>query len=313
MRAPSSSSPLYVIVGIGSSLSLCLLLLQQFNNPAVMPPLSRSIGTIGSKSQICPNRIISSSMPRTFSHHLSSSSSSSSLLPRIRAGAKASTIAAASGYNIRGNGRNKESLMHHRLAGGGSNPTAKFTVSGGVEGTFTAELYLDQMPITASNFIDLAKSGFYDGIHFHRVIENFMLQFGCPYAKDPNSPRAGTGGPSAGTKFQLLVEGDEGGTNIARNSGGCIPDEFTAKLSNEPGTLSMANTGNPNSGGSQFFINTVHNTYLDWFDNQTPSRHPVFGKIVSGMDVITEIEKTQTNGRDAPLAPIKMEKVEIIA
>eukprot|EP00470_Lotharella_oceanica_P014001 CAMPEP_0170182564 /NCGR_PEP_ID=MMETSP0040_2-20121228/28254_1 /TAXON_ID=641309 /ORGANISM="Lotharella oceanica, Strain CCMP622" /LENGTH=286 /DNA_ID=CAMNT_0010428027 /DNA_START=63 /DNA_END=924 /DNA_ORIENTATION=- len=181
-----------------------------------------------------------------------------------------------------------------RLAGGGSNPVAKFTVSGGVEGTFEAELFMDQMPITASNFIDLAKSGFYDGIHFHRVIDNFMLQFGCPYAKDPRSPRAGTGGPLPGTTFEISGEAEP--TPITRNPrDGCIPDEFTAKLSNEPGTLSMANTGQPNSGGSQFFINTVHNRYLDWFDNMSPSRHPVFGKIVSGMDVIHEIEKCETN------------------
>uniref|UniRef100_A0A6U3C6K5 Peptidyl-prolyl cis-trans isomerase n=1 Tax=Lotharella globosa TaxID=91324 RepID=A0A6U3C6K5_9EUKA len=199
--------------------------------------------------------------------------------------------------------------MTSRLAGGGSNPVAKFTVSGGVEGTFEAELYMDQMPITASNFIDLAKTGFYDGVHFHRVIDNFMLQFGCPYAKDPRSPRAGTGGPLPGTKFEIVGEDD---TAITRNPrDGCIPDEFTAKLSNEPGTLSMANTGQPNSGGSQFFINTVHNRYLDWFDNMSPSRHPVFGKVVSGMDVIQSIEKCQTNNRDSPLTPIKMEKIEI--
>mmetsp|Transcript_3426 Transcript_3426/g.6708 ORF Transcript_3426/g.6708 Transcript_3426/m.6708 type:complete len:296 (-) Transcript_3426:274-1161(-) len=197
-----------------------------------------------------------------------------------------------------------------RLAGGGSNPVAKFTVSGGVEGTFEAELFMDQMPITASNFIDLAKSGFYDGIHFHRVIDNFMLQFGCPYAKDPRSPRAGTGGPLPGTTFEISGEAEP--TPITRNPrDGCIPDEFTAKLSNEPGTLSMANTGQPNSGGSQFFINTVHNRYLDWFDNMSPSRHPVFGKIVSGMDVIHEIEKCETNNRDCPVNPIKMEKIEI--
>ena len=61
-------------------------------------------------------------------------------------------------------------------------------------GSFTAELYLDSMPITASNFIDLANQGFYNGLHFHRVIDNFMLQFGCPHSKDPKSRRAGTGG-----------------------------------------------------------------------------------------------------------------------
>ena len=166
-----------------------------------------------------------------------------------------------------------------------ANPTVTFETS---LGTFTAELYADKMPITTGNFIKLAQSGFYDGLHFHRVIKDFMLQFGCPYSKDPKDRRAGTGGPPWGD----------------------IKDEFTAKLSNEPLTLSMANTGQPNSGGSQFFINTVHNDFLDWF---TPgeSRHPVFGKVTSGADVIKKIETTPTDGNDAPKTPVKVIKVTV--
>merc|ERR1711871_1930475 len=72
------------------------------------------------------------------------------------------------------------------------NPTAVFETT---LGTFSAELYLDRVPRTASNFIDLAQSGFYNGLHFHRVIPGFMNQFGCPYSKDPHSPDAGTGNP----------------------------------------------------------------------------------------------------------------------
>lgn len=148
-----------------------------------------------------------------------------------------------------------------------ANPTAVFETS---HGTFKAEIYRDEMPITAGNFIKLANDGFYNGLHFHRVIPSFMLQFGCPHSKDPNSGRAGTGGPPHGN----------------------IQDEFLAdaKFSNEPGTLSMANTGQPNSGGSQFFVNTVHNSFLDWFDRQSPSQHPVFGKVTEGMDVVKTIE-----------------------
>jgi len=71
-----------------------------------------------------------------------------------------------------------------------ANPTATFETS---LGTFTAEIYQDKMPITAGNFVKLAKSGFYDGLHFHRVIKDFMIQFGCEFSKDPNSPRCGTG------------------------------------------------------------------------------------------------------------------------
>ena len=156
-------------------------------------------------------------------------------------------------------------------------------------GTFKVELFVDKMPITAGNFVKLAKSGFYDGLHFHRVIEGFMCQFGCPYSKDPKDRRAGTGDAP----------------------GGPIPDEHpaNAKLSNEPGTLSMANAG-PNSGSCQFFINTVHNPYLDWF---TPgqSKHPVFGRVVEGMDVVHKIERSPTDGDDRPKTPIKMIKITV--
>ena len=167
------------------------------------------------------------------------------------------------------------------------NPTATFETS---LGTFSAEIFQDSMPITAGNFIELAKSGFYDGLHFHRVIPGFMIQFGCPYSKDPDDHRAGTGGPPHGT---IADEHPEG-----------------ARLSNEPGTLSMANTGRPNSGGSQFFINTVHNAYLDWF-SPGPSKHPVFGRITDGMDVVNAIETAPTGAADRPQTPVKMISVTI--
>ena len=113
---------------------------------------------------------------------------------------------------------------------------------------------MDKLPITGSNFVDLCKTKFYDGVHFHRVIDGFMLQFGCPFAKDAKSRRAGTGGPDGGTVFEVL---DGSGKKITRDAGGNIPDELIDKTSNEPGTLSMANTGQPNSGGSQFFVATM--------------------------------------------------------
>ena len=168
-----------------------------------------------------------------------------------------------------------------------ANPTATCETS---LGTFKLELYTDKMPITAGNFLRLAKEGFYDGLHFHRVINNFMIQFGCPHSKDPTSRLAGTGDSPYGT----------------------IKDEHpeNAKLSNEPGTLSMANTGQPNSGSCQFFINTVHNKYLDWF-SPGPSRHPVFGRVIEGMDVIKKIESTPTSPGDRPRTPVKMIKVTV--
>lgn len=122
----------------------------------------------------------------------------------------------------------------------------------------------------------------------------------------PNSPIAGTGGPEGGSSFTV-----PGGETIKRDAGGNIPDELVAKISNEPGTLSMANTGAPNSGGSQFFINTVHNSFLDWFDDRTPSAHPVFGKVVEGLDVCVAISKVQTNPMDKPVTPVVMESITI--
>lgn len=168
-----------------------------------------------------------------------------------------------------------------------ANPTATMKTS---LGDIELELFVDKMPQTAGNFIKLAKEGFYDGLHFHRVIKNFMIQFGCPHSKDAKSPRAGTGNSPHGT----------------------IQDEHPAdaKISNEPGTLSMANTGRPNSGSCQFFLNTVHNAYLDWF-SPGPSKHPVFGKVISGMDIVKKIEQSPTDGGDRPNTPIQMISVTV--
>merc|ERR1712099_144371 len=175
---------------------------------------------------------------------------------------------------------------------------------GTTEGKIEAEIYLDRVPITASNFIDLCESGFYEGIHFHRVIPGFMNQFGCPHAKDPNSRRAGTGGPPDG-QFKNLKTG----AMEKRFNGGNIMDENISRDSNEPGTLSMANTGQPNSGGSQLFMNVADNANLDWF-SPGQSKHPVFGKIIEGMDVAVKISKVRTRD-DNPVNPIKMNKVTI--
>lgn len=148
-------------------------------------------------------------------------------------------------------------------------------------GTFKVELFENQMPITTKNFIDLAEKGFYDNTKFHRVIEDFMIQGGDPLSKD-NSLKArwGTGGP-----------------------GYKIKDEFADVLSNVRGTIAMANAG-PDTGGSQFFINVVDNTFLD-------SKHPVFGKVVEGMDVVDKIVAVKTDRQDKPMEDVVVEKVTI--
>lgn len=142
-------------------------------------------------------------------------------------------------------------------------------------GDIIINLYYD-MPITAGNFEKLVKEGFYDGVVFHRVINGFMIQGGDPTG-------TGTGGP--GYKIQ---------------------DEFThaGGNKNNRGTISMANAG-PNTGGSQFFINLVDNNFLD-------TKHPAFGKVIEGMDVVDKIAKVQTDQNDRPLEEVKIIRATII-
>jgi len=136
------------------------------------------------------------------------------------------------------------------------------------KGNIEIELFMDKMPKTAGNFKKLVEEGFYDGVRFHRVIDNFMIQGGDPLSKDESKKDFwGTGGP-----------------------GYAIDDEFVEGLSNVRGTIAMANSG-PNTGGSQFFINTVDNIGLDFDKPPFTSKHPVFGKVVEGMDVVLSIEK----------------------
>lgn len=142
-------------------------------------------------------------------------------------------------------------------------------------GDVVIELY-SEMPITAGNFEKLVRKGFYDGVIFHRVIDGFMIQGGDPTG-------TGIGGP-----------------------GYKIKDEFTnTELDqNIRGTISIANAG-PNTGGSQFFINLIDNNYLD-------GKHPVFGKVIEGMDVVDKIGKVQTDAENRPLKKVVIEKAEII-
>merc|ERR1711924_482180 len=124
------------------------------------------------------------------------------------------------------------------------------------------------------------------------------------YAKDPNSQTAGTGGPPDGTFKNLST-----GATEKRFNGGNIKDENISRDTNAPGTLSMANCGSPNTGGSQSFLNVADNNFLDWF-SPGDSKHPVFGKVTSGYDVCVAISKVPTND-DNPKVPIKMNSITI--
>jgi len=171
-----------------------------------------------------------------------------------------------------------------------TNPMNRHAVFTTNKGTFTLELFEDTMPITTGNFVKLAQEGYYNGTKFHRVIDGFMIQGGDPNSKTDNTASYGTGGP-----------------------GYTIQDEFVTNplLSNVRGTIAMANTGQPNSGGSQFFINTVDNLGLDFDKDPASSKHPVFGRVIDGMDVVDVISKVETGPRDLPLDPVVIETLEI--
>ena len=143
-------------------------------------------------------------------------------------------------------------------------------------GDIVIKLY-DDTPITLGNFRSLVESGTYDGVIFHRVIEGFMIQ----------------GGDPTGTGY--------GDPSISK-----IKDEFThkPKSANNRGTISMANAG-PNTGSSQFFINLVNNNFLD-------NKHPVFGEVIEGMDVVDKIGSVETNAQDRPIEEIIIIKSSVI-
>ena len=155
------------------------------------------------------------------------------------------------------------------------NPIVTFEMEDG--GVIKAELYPDVAPNTVNNFLSLVNKGFYNDLIFHRVIEGFMIQGGCP---DGN----GMGGP-----------------------GYCIKGEFTSNrfkndLKHTPGVLSMARTMVPDSAGSQFFIMHKNSPHLD-------GDYAAFGKVIEGMDVVDRIAEVDTDYHDRPIVPQVMKKV----
>tara|TARA_R110002050_G_scaffold204327_1_gene339607 strand:- start:97705 stop:98538 length:834 start_codon:yes stop_codon:yes gene_type:complete len=147
-------------------------------------------------------------------------------------------------------------------------------------GSFEVQLFDTLKPITAGNFKSLVNTKFYDGVIFHRIMSNFVIQGGDPTG-------TGSGGP-----------------------GYSIPDEFDSTESNLVRTLSMANAG-PNTGGSQFFINMKDNTFLDYNKAPLTSAHPVFGIVISGWDTVKLIEAVPVNGQNRPLTDVVMDSVRV--
>ncbi len=142
-----------------------------------------------------------------------------------------------------------------------------------------AELYPDVAPNTVRNFISLIKKGFYDGLIFHRVIRNFMIQGGCPEG-------TGTGGPGYSIKGEFSTNG------------------FVNELKHEPGVLSMARAMHPDSAGSQFFIMHKTSPHLD-------GQYAAFGKVTEGLENVDEIANQPTDYMDRPFDEVVMKKVTV--
>ena len=147
-------------------------------------------------------------------------------------------------------------------------------------GEVKAELYPSMAPNTVNNFIALANSKFYDGLTFHRVIDEFMIQGGCPKGD-------GTGGPGYTIAGEFVANGFKDNT-----------------LSHTEGILSMARTGEPNSAGSQFFIMTSNSPHLD-------KQYAAFGKVIQGMNFVEQIEKMKTDKLDKPVTPVVIESIRV--
>ena len=159
-----------------------------------------------------------------------------------------------------------------------ANPVVTFEMENG--DIMKAELYPEVAPNTVNNFVSLVKKGYYDGLIFHRVINGFMIQGGCPDG-------TGMGGPGYSIKGEFSHNG------------------FQNDLAHTEGVLSMARAMNPNSAGSQFFIMHKDAPHLD-------GQYAAFGKVVAGMDVVDKIASVRTDWNDKPTTPVKMKTVELI-
>ncbi len=157
------------------------------------------------------------------------------------------------------------------------NPVVTITMENG--DVMKAELYPEIAPNTVNNFISLVQKGFYDGLIFHRVINGFMIQGGCPQG-------SGMGGPGYSIKGEFTS------------------NRFKNDLEHTEGVLSMARAMHPNSAGSQFFIMHKHSPHLD-------GQYAAFGKIIEGMDVVNRIAEEDTDYSDRPLNEQKMKTVTV--
>lgn len=182
------------------------------------------------------------------------------------------------------------------------NPIIVWTTS---MGTFKAELFLDKTPITAGNFLNLTRQGFFDGTRFHRVIPNFMIQDGDPLSKDTSqASRWGTGGPGYSIKDEFPCKDGTTSYDHARAAGRvpCSSNGGLLFTHDGPGLLSMANSG-PNTGGSQYFVTVAKTAHLD-------GQHAIFGRVTEGYAVVEAISKVAST-RDRPNTDVVITRMTV--
>lgn len=189
-------------------------------------------------------------------------------------------------------------------SGGSSTPGAVVhVVFNTSKGDIRLVLYGDKTPVTVNSFLNLTRSGFYDGTRFHRVIKDFMNQGGDPNSKDPaKANQWGTGGPGYTIEDEFPCKDGFTSRKIPHECGthGGLVDTF-----NKLGRLAMANTGQSHTGGSQFFITAANTTWLD-------GKHTIFGDVEGGMDVVLAINRAPTGTGDRPNPEILLSKVTVV-
>lgn len=189
----------------------------------------------------------------------------------------------------------------------GNRASFAFTETHGLIQRSTAFFFFNKNPLFFNN-----ADGFYNGLHFHRVVGDYGVQGGCPFSVDPHAEMCGSGSPPPESEYDDL----EASHHVhRRDKRGCIVDEHElpncVQISNKRMTVAMSSFQS-GTCGSQFFINLQDNTFHDFWDDTCPSKHPVFGKVVAGMDVVEILGKIDTDPNDRPVTPIKINAVTVV-
>jgi cyclophilin family peptidyl-prolyl cis-trans isomerase len=178
-------------------------------------------------------------------------------------------------------------------------------------GDFAIEFNVSSSPLGVASVVDLARTGFFEGILLHRIVRGHGVQFGCPFTKSHPARRDlfGRGGPPAHTEFPSATSP----ATYVRDRCGNVPDEHLDHATNAAKTVCLASApGEKDSRGSQLFVNLADNGYLDWHDTRLPeTQFIVIGKVVRGWHVFTQLEAVEVDADDVPIAPIRILRTSV--